>query len=122
VLDHQGAAGILPKPSDERKRGEAFPTIKISEPNEAIPLSHYWLPAFCTCSLVVELSVQAATEYRCGPVAPWPPDGPGLLCITYALHGLGSEALPMRGSNRPPWFEFSSILGRDRLSMKRLEA
>jgi hypothetical protein len=37
VLDHQGAAGILPKPSDERKRDEAFPTIKISEPNEAIP-------------------------------------------------------------------------------------
>jgi hypothetical protein len=34
----QRAAGILPKPSDERKRGEAFPTIKISEPNEAIPL------------------------------------------------------------------------------------
>jgi hypothetical protein len=31
VLDHQGAAGILPKPSDERKRGEAFPTTKISE-------------------------------------------------------------------------------------------
>jgi len=38
VLDHQGAAGILPKLSDERKRGEAFPTIKISEQNETISL------------------------------------------------------------------------------------
>ena len=34
MLDHQGAAGILSKLSDERKRGEAFPTTKISEPNE----------------------------------------------------------------------------------------
>ena len=38
MLDHQGAAGILPKLSDERKRGEAFPTIKISEQNETISL------------------------------------------------------------------------------------
>jgi hypothetical protein len=30
MLDHQGAAGILPNPSDERNRGEAFPTIKIN--------------------------------------------------------------------------------------------
>jgi len=42
VLDPQDAAGILPKSTDERKRGEVFPqsrsTIKIGEPNEAIPL------------------------------------------------------------------------------------
>ena len=38
MLDHQGAAGILSKLSDERKRGEAFPTIKISEQNETISL------------------------------------------------------------------------------------
>jgi hypothetical protein len=29
VLDPQGAAGILPKSSDERKRGEAFPQTRL---------------------------------------------------------------------------------------------
>jgi hypothetical protein len=37
-LDPQGAAGILPKSSDERKRGEAFPQSRSVGQNEAIPL------------------------------------------------------------------------------------
>jgi hypothetical protein len=60
-MDHQGAAGILPKPSDERKRDEAFPTIKISEPNEATPLSHCLLFAHAASN---ELYPEATTLAR----------------------------------------------------------
>jgi hypothetical protein len=38
-LDPQGAAGILPKSSDEHtQEGRGFSTIKVSELNETIPL------------------------------------------------------------------------------------
>ena len=48
MLDPQGAAGILPKSSDERtqEEGRGFSTIKISEPNEAIPLD---VVSTCIC-------------------------------------------------------------------------
>jgi hypothetical protein len=75
LMDHQDVVGIL-KPSDERKRGEAFRTIKISELNETIPLDvvHSLLAALpLHTTEVCSLQGPLPGWVRWGPAAPRPP-------------------------------------------------
>ena len=114
MLDHQGAAGILSKLSDERKRGEAFPTIKISEQNETISLDvvpSLLATSFLHLQPLQFPDVRPSAHAQAGPIQ-CPGNhriGPEI-CLCMA--GPADALAPWSDQRRSP---FPCILGRDRL-------